>query len=340
MVVRRWSPVALVIAGLLSLLISTPWAQAANGSVVCRLSDPRLSEISGLAPSIQHPGVLWLHNDSGGGPRLYAIRIADCRVIATLTLIGAPARDFEAIASGRDAQGRAMLWVGDIGDNRDSWSEVSILAVPEPARLRDRAVRFQALRFTYPDMPHDAETLLAGPGGRLWVVTKQLADGGFYALPDVWPKGVAVAERVGSAGPLVTDGAMSPDGRHFVLRDYVDVRVFAGSPPGNLLTKAELPAQVQGEAVAWSVDGSTLFLASEADDRLLEFPVPETSASIPASKPVPSGRPDVAAIAPLEAQEVAVSGASWAGLAVLLALVIVIVATEWGRRRSRRRSHP
>ena len=328
----------LAFAGLLSSATSSPPAQAADGTVACRFSDPRLSEISGLAPSIRHPGVLWLHNDSGGGPRLYAIRITDCRIVATLTVPGVAARDFEAIATGRDAQGRATIWVGDIGDNRDSWPEVSILSILEPARLRDRAVRSQRLRFTYPDMPHDAETLLAGPEGRLWVVTKQLADGGFYALPEVWPKGVAVAERVGSAGPLVTDGAISPDGTRFVLRDYVDVRLFSGSPPGTLLTKAELPAQMQGEAIAWSVDGRSLFLASEGDDRLLEFPAPQVATGAPSSNSAAESSPAARVPGPESTQPVAVSWVSWAVLA--LAIVVVIVATEWRRRRSRRQPDP
>ena len=86
--------------------------------VACRFSDPRLNEISGMAPSLRHPGVLWLHNDSSGGPRLYAVDSRTCRTVATITVRGARARDWEGLASGRDNRGRPVLWIGDIGDNR------------------------------------------------------------------------------------------------------------------------------------------------------------------------------------------------------------------------------
>ena len=61
--------------------------------VVCRFDDPRLDEISGMAWSLRHPGVLWLLEDSGGGPYLYAVDAADCRTLARVRLSGATARD-------------------------------------------------------------------------------------------------------------------------------------------------------------------------------------------------------------------------------------------------------
>ena len=55
----------------LSLLVATP-ASAAD-DVVCRFSDSRFTEISGMAPSIRHPDVLWIHNDSGSSRELNAV---------------------------------------------------------------------------------------------------------------------------------------------------------------------------------------------------------------------------------------------------------------------------
>ena len=40
---------------------------------MCRFDDDRLVEISGITWSRRHPGTYWVHNDSGGGPYLYAI---------------------------------------------------------------------------------------------------------------------------------------------------------------------------------------------------------------------------------------------------------------------------
>lgn len=248
-----------------------PQARAAEPDIVCRFTDHRLTEISGMAPSIVHPGVLYVHNDSSGGPSVYAVSASTCRVLARITVQGAAARDFEAIASGRDRKGRPVLWIGDIGDNLDSWDAVEILRIPEPQRLVDQALRPRRYRFTYRDRPHNAETLLADPAGpRLWVVTKQLARGSLYALPDPLRRsGTNSAQRVQSEGGITTDGAVSPDGTRYVLRDYFDAVVYQGLPPGREVSRVYLPAQPQGEAIAWSSDGRSLLIASERDDRLL-----------------------------------------------------------------------
>ena len=225
-----------------------------------------------MAPSIRHANVLWLHNDSGNGPSLYAVDSRTCATLARVTVRGAQARDWEAIASGRDDRGRPVLWLGDIGDNRDSWPNVSILRIPEPKSLRDQTVRALTYRFTYDDRPHNAEALLANPRrAQLWVITKQLAHGGLYALPNP-PRGVA--RRIRTEGGLVTDGAVSPTGDRYVVRDYVDAVFYRGLPPGREVARVELPMQVQGEAIAWAPDGQSLFIASERDNRLIRIPVP------------------------------------------------------------------
>lgn len=273
---RRWLRAAIIaIAALSASAALLPAASAADG-VVCRFTDKRFTEISGMAPSVRHANVLWMHNDSGGGPKLFAVDSRTCKTLATITVRGAKARDWEAIASGRDNRGRPVLWIGDIGDNRDNWPYVEVLKVKEPRMLRDRSVKAATYRFTYDDMPHNAETLLADPArARLWVVTKQLAHGGLYALPDPLAKGrVNVAKRLRTEGGLITDGAMSPTGDRYVLRDYADAVIYRGLPPGREVARIALPYQFQGEAISWSPDGNSLLIASERDDRLIRVPVP------------------------------------------------------------------
>jgi hypothetical protein len=82
-----------------------------------------------MAPSALHPGVMWIHNDSGDDAKLYALKLNDCSIVGELSLQGVSARDFEGLAAGVDPKGRPVLWVGDIGDNRDSWSDVSIYRI-------------------------------------------------------------------------------------------------------------------------------------------------------------------------------------------------------------------
>ena len=256
---------ALSVAAPASAQQELPWTE------VCRFDDRRLTEISGMAASLMHENVVWVHNDSSDAARLYALDLETCDTVSELRLRGVQARDFEALASTRNARGRAALWVGDIGDNRDSWPFVTLHRVWEPKTLGTRSRRVKSWDFTYPDRPHNAETLMVS-GRSVWVATWQLATGGLYSVP--LRRTVASAERLDDVGPLTTDGSIHPDERGYVLRDYLDVHFYVGLPPGRKVATFALPRQVQGEAITWTSDGIGLLIASEEDDRLLRVDPP------------------------------------------------------------------
>ena len=271
------SVLALTLAslGIAAPSLAVPAPASLEWQEVCRFDDDRLVEISGMTRSVRHPNVIWVHNDSGDEAVLYGVDDRTCATVAELRLRGVQARDFEGLASSVDDEGRAFLWVGDIGDNRDSWSDVSIYRVREPAKLGERSRSPRRWRFTYPDRPHNAETLMVSNSvdtPRVWVATWQLASGGMYSVP--LRTGVAIADRVGDVGSLITDGAIHPAGNGYVLRDYLDVHVFQGLPPGRRIAKLALPAQVQGEAITWTADGRGVFIASEKDPRLIRVDLP------------------------------------------------------------------
>ena len=127
-------------------LVSTGSALAADFTEVCRFTDDRLDEISGMTLSLRHPGVLGEHNDSSGGPYIYAVSATTCETLARVRIDGIEARDIEAIASGRDAKGRPVLWVADIGDNLDSWPEVRLHRVREPKVIRSTTLTARTYR--------------------------------------------------------------------------------------------------------------------------------------------------------------------------------------------------
>jgi hypothetical protein len=331
------------------VLMTTPPPAGAVGSddaaapaVACRFSDPRLVEISGITWSRLHPGVSWVHNDSGGGPYLYAVDDTTCRTLARVRVAGIGARDLEAIATGVDPAGRPVLWVGDIGDNRDSWPSVRLIAVPEPATLRDQEVRGTTYRFTYADGPHNAESILADPARpRVWVVTKQFARGGVWSVPLSTTR-ITAATRVAEVGGLVTDAAMSPDGSQYVIRDYLAAAAYAAPPSAASIaapTRFALPAQVQGEAISYTRDGTALLVASERETALWRVPLPSGSATpaasdSPPSPPSPtssSGGPPVLAD---DAAESTTEPATWI-LAVALA-GLGVVGAAFAARRLRR----
>jgi hypothetical protein len=335
-------------------LLLTPGTVAAGTdssapSVVCRFSDARLVEISGITWSRRHPGAYWVHNDSGGGPYIYAIDGRSCRTLARIRIAGIGARDIEAIATGTDPRGRHVLWVGDIGDNNDVWPSVRLHAVVEPERLVDQQVLATTYRFTYADRPHNAESILAAPDRpEVWVVTKQLAAGAVWRIP-LSNAAPSTGVKLLDVGGLITDAAMSPDGRHYVIRDYIGAQLYDAPVSATSLQHGRpvsLPLEPQGEAISYTADGSALLVASERDTALWRVPIPTgQSASAPAtptSSGVPSSsassiRPSASTSSSAAGRPLVGGGSAIVRAAVVIgaglaALVVVVVASRRFRR--------
>jgi hypothetical protein len=235
---------------------------------------PELPEASGIALSRRAPGRLWAHNDSGE-PVLFALD-TDGRVIGRVNVTGAKVEDWEAVAVGPCAAG-SCLYAADIGDNDAERQRISIYRVPEPDRTEGSTPASDVIHATYPDGPHDAETLLIAPDGGLFVVTK--GDTGpvaLYKFPHDLRAGESVRlERVGRPrtpgkarrNDRITDGSVSPDGQWVVLRTpvalhfYPAVDFFAGNWREAPRMSLKALAEPQGEAVAFG-DG-ILYLAGE-----------------------------------------------------------------------------
>ncbi|MEU3317445.1 WD40 repeat domain-containing protein [Streptomyces sp. NPDC048387] len=280
----------------LALGLLLPGAAAANGAAPApsgpaatapgfTISDPRITESSGLAASRIHPGVYWTHNDSDDGPYVYAVDSATGKTVARITLagVGTP-RDAEAISLGPDGN----LYVGDIGDNRDgTWDHVWIYRFPEPKELRDATVTAEQFTVVYEDGPRNAESLMVHPvTGRVYIASKNEKGGGLYEGPEkLSADGRNVFRRVAEV-PWVTDGAFSPDGTRLTLRGYFTARTYPwkdGRPQGEG-ERVDAPWQGQAESVTYSPDGRTLLFGAEgAASRVVAVPV------APATTPAPSG---------------------------------------------------
>jgi hypothetical protein len=255
-------------------------AQSGGDAPTCRADGPvvkvpELPEMSGLAASRVVRERLWAHNDSGK-PVLLAL---DARgtVTARVTVSGAKVEDWEAVAVGPCPAG-SCIHVADIGDNNAERDRISIYRIPEPDRNKQSAPASEVFHATYPDGPHDAETLLIASDGRLFVVTK--GDTGPVALyrfpPELRPGGSVRLERVGqprAAGKpgqhdRITDGSVSPDGNWVVLRTgaaltfYRAAELFAGRWVEARRMELKALAGPQGEGVAFGPD-NVLYLAGE-----------------------------------------------------------------------------
>ncbi|MBM3670932.1 MAG: hypothetical protein FJW86_01915 [Actinobacteria bacterium] len=255
-----------------------------------------ITELSGLAVSRRQDGVQWAHNDSGDSARVFALG-ADGRDLGQYSLSGASAVDWEDLAVGPGPSAAvSYLYVGDIGDNAAARASVQVYRVPEPdvdpaagtpapQALTDVA----RLTLTYPDTPHNAETMLVDPvSGELYIVTKSssgiaqvfrapanLADGTTTTLVQVG------AVSLGSS-VLVTAGDVTASGDVVALRTYSSVVLFprpSGASLADAFTQTPCSGAVvpeaQGEALAFTSDGRGYITASEgAFPELHRFTMP------------------------------------------------------------------
>ncbi|WP_250904506.1 hypothetical protein [Actinomadura sp. NEAU-AAG7] len=276
---------------------STATSAAARPKVAFTIADPRITESSGLAASARHPGIVYTHNDSGGVPRVYALG-PDGRVRAVLTLAGAGARDWEAMALGKDDRGRPAIYVADIGDNLGgAWPYVTLYRIPEPERMRTQSIRATRFRIKYADGPRNAETMMINPRTNRVYIASKLFSGKLYEGPArLRTGGDNVMRKVGGAPAMATDGAFSPDGRTCVIRTYFGARMYsvdAGGRPGKSLGSVSIPFQGQGESITYTPDGRSFLAGSEGRNQpVFQVAVPDKAnpQASPGGKPGNNGR--------------------------------------------------
>lgn len=295
-----------VVAAACVLAVASAAVAGPPGERVCRFADDRISESSGLATSTDG-SALWTHNDSGDTARFFSVDPESCATRATYRLdlpevpvpgVGtATSFDWEDMARGTAADGSPVLLFGDIGDNyeiRAGGTTVYEVLEPAPSAADPAAetpVPVRAVyQLVYPSGPHDAETLLALPDGRLVVVTKDRDMTGAYtghsevyattARPSPGPNALEkVADLDVTALPGVdatdsgqlalTAGDVTRDGSRLVVRSYTTAYEY--SVRGGDLTAAfrtaptvlPLLASKQGEGIAYDVSGRTVWTSSE-----------------------------------------------------------------------------
>ncbi|OOC55683.1 MULTISPECIES: hypothetical protein [Nocardiopsis] len=237
-----------------------------GSEVAFEFQDPRISESSGIAPSLRHEGVWWTHNDSGDHPsEVYAVD-GEGRTLATVTL-GLERRDWEAVSVTEGPDGTPSVLVGDVGDNfGGGWPNVRVYRFDEPEALTDALVEPEVFTLTYEDGGRDAESMMVDPrDGRLYVVSKEFS-GGLYAAPETLePGGEHVLERIDSAPLFATDAAFGPDGTRYAIRTYWGATVYDSTEgvPGSALGSFDLPESDQGESIAFTPDGTALMAGTE-----------------------------------------------------------------------------
>lgn len=245
-----------------------------SGSTVCDLygewtatgtiTNSELVEASGLAVSRTTDDVLWSHNDSGDGPRLYAFR-RDGTDLGVFEVPGGFAFDWEDMSAGPDENGDGhYLYVGDIGDNFDIRGGVIALHRVEdldPATMTSRFPRSDPLAFEYPDGTHNSEAFFIDPiDPAVYLVTKAKDEALVFRGSLVVDGERSRLELVAtlSLGGEVSGADMSFDGSVIAFRGYRTVWMWtrtAGQSVAEALTaepcEAPSPEERQGESIAF-----------------------------------------------------------------------------------------
>jgi len=285
-----------VFAGILLSLASLSFSCASyaksaeflSGRPMGKIQSDSLREISGIAASRRNPGVLYVHNDSGEGARIYAID-EKAQLLGVYNIEGANQRDWEDIAVGPGPDpNQQYLYIGDIGDNGARYPEVIVYRVPEPKVDAGRPFPpmtigpADAIRLVYPDGPRDAETLLVDPLTRdLYIISKR------ELLPKVYraayPQSTTQRTKLEQVaimpfGSFPTGGDVSPDGRRVIVRGMFNAALWdrpAGAPLWHAFSAkpAAIPVadEPQGEAICFDSKGRGYFTISEGKHPCLYY---------------------------------------------------------------------
>jgi len=203
---------------------------------------------------------------------------------------GAKANDWEDIAEIKTPDGECVLYIGDIGNNTRIRDEFTIYRVREPQVLPEDessskkkplpTESAEAIKFSYPDMRHDAVTLLVHPqSGDIYILSKRLSGAAaVYKLRRDFDlsksnKLEKIADLSVPAIPngFLTGGDISPDGRRVIVCDYFNAYEIVLPATANNFDEiwketpltVELGPREQGEAVTYAADGKSIFASSE-----------------------------------------------------------------------------
>lgn len=253
------------------------------GVVMSTLQGDKLTEVSGIAPTIRDPGSWWMINDSGNGARLYRVDTTGTSTAAFI-LEGISNRDWEDMAVRRNPQlGQSEILIADIGDNRAIHDYYYVYRLAEPIVTNSMTPvdipRTEVTRYTfqYPDGARDAEAFMIDPVDQQWYIISKREDRvrvyRYACLIDIEPcqDRIVPLEQV-SILPIkeVTASDISSDGMEILIRTYVQVYYWKRRSRNESLEEVfkrapvRIPRQreAQGESIAFYWDASIGFITT------------------------------------------------------------------------------
>jgi hypothetical protein len=255
------------------------------GKKLAELKHKKLNEVSGLASSINNPGFLWAHNDSGNGPEVFLIDL-NLQIEKTCILAGIENRDWEDIAVGPGPDSsKNYVYIAEIGDNSAVYKLKYIYRFEEPKAdsLADKTIisDFEIITFQLPDSVKDTEALMVDSKTKdLYIVSKREKPVYVYQIKYPYStRDTLTAHRLLSL-PLtqIVAGDFSANGREILMKNYNHIYYWKNQlnkPVSELLTEKpqEIPYEVepQGESIAWAHDNTGFYTVSEKNKKKKSF---------------------------------------------------------------------
>jgi hypothetical protein len=248
------------------------------GVQVGTLTSSALNEVSGVVGSRSLADTLWVHNDAGDSARFFAISTAGS-LLATYSLDGATAIDWEDNAIGPQPGGGNYLYLGDIGDNDLVRPSVVVYRVTEPTVAADTTIaagNYDQATLVFPGgVAKNSESMFVDPWtGDLVLVTKVPSGQVFSAPASAFGGPTTTLTSLGTLSvPLNQPSAadISPNGAYILVRDRSTTAYLFERSAGQSVWDAmsgpaisvTLRTETQGEAIGWAADGSGFYITSE-----------------------------------------------------------------------------
>lgn len=243
----------------------------------------KIREASGLIASVNNPGMLWTHNDSGNTADIFLIDDTG-NIKCTVHLAGIKNRDWEDITVGSGPEaGKQYIYIADIGDNKAVYTEKILYRIEEPKIMKGASdttlTEISKIEFRLSDGPRDSEALMIDPvSGSFYIFSKRENQVNLYKLPDTLSTaGVLTAERVAEGLPftLIVAADISEDGSEILAKNYDNIFYWTRMPGESIedavkRTPETLPysPEPQGESISFSRKGDGYYTLSERKKKM------------------------------------------------------------------------
>lgn len=242
---------------------------------VGELRAKEINEASGLVMSINNPGKLWTHNDSGDKARMFLIDSTGAK-LTTIYLKNSKNRDWEDITIGAGpVDSLNYVYIGEIGDNLAVHDYKYIYRIQEPtisATTIDTIVNeVFTIKFALSDGARDAEALMIDhPTKDLYIFSKREDKIGLYKLSYPQTEDMVAEFVLRMPFTQIVAADMSADGNEVIIKSYDYIYYWQRQNNESVVEMLKRTPELiqykpepQGESIAFHRNGSGFYTVSE-----------------------------------------------------------------------------